>query len=69
MDIPLVIGNFTWSNNRDPLIDQELIVFLSLQIGKRSFLICLKKRVPRLCSDHFSILFDCGKVQGGKKIL
>jgi hypothetical protein len=43
---------------------QELIGFLFLRIGKLSIPIYSKKRLHRLCSDHFPIL-DCGGIPRG----
>lgn len=43
MDILLVGGTFTWSNNWDPPLGLELIDLLSLRIGKPNLLIFLKR--------------------------
>lgn len=42
MDIPLVGGKFTWSNNHDPLSWCKILDFFSLLIVKPSFQMSLK---------------------------
>jgi hypothetical protein len=67
MDIPLVGGSFTWSNKRDPSSWSRIDRFLVAPEWEAHFLDLLIKRLPRLCSDHFPVLFDCGGVHGGKR--
>ena len=66
MDLPLVGGSFTWSNNRNSLC-QELIGFVSSD-WEAKFPDLFQKWLLRLCSDHFPILLDCGGSLGGKKL-
>ena len=64
MDFPLV-GELLHSQIiRIPLLGQELIGFLSLWNAKLSFPIYFRKRLHRLCLDHFPILLDCGGIHG-----
>jgi hypothetical protein len=58
LDIPLVGGNFTWSNNRDSRSCSKIDRFLSLQIGKNNFLMSLRGD-PRILSDHIPLMLDC----------
>jgi endonuclease/exonuclease/phosphatase family metal-dependent hydrolase len=64
MDLPLSGGASTWSNNSSW---SRLDRFLVSPDWEANFPRLLQKRVPRLCSDHFPILLDCGGIQEGKK--
>jgi hypothetical protein len=67
MDIPLVGGNFTWSNNRD-LLSWSRIDRFSLSLDwDAKFPDLSQRRLPRLCSDRFPILLDCGSVHCGRR--
>ncbi|XP_042939460.1 uncharacterized protein LOC122274488 [Carya illinoinensis] len=65
LDIPLVGATFTWSSNREHPASSRLDRFLILPDCEVHFLGLIKKRLPRLYSDHFPILIDCGGIQGG----
>jgi len=67
MDLSLVGGSFTWSNNQEILSWSRLDRFLVSLDWEVKFLGTLQKRLPRLCSDHFPILLDCGGVQWGSR--
>jgi hypothetical protein len=67
MDIPLVGGSFTWSSNRDPPSWSRIDRFLVSPSWESQFPDLLQKRLPRLCSDHFPILLDCGGIPGAKR--
>jgi hypothetical protein len=55
MDLPLVGGSFTWLISQDPPVWEAFFTGVS------------QKRLPRLCSDHFPILLDCGDVLRGNR--
>jgi exonuclease III len=68
MAILLVEGYFTWSNKQDPPSWLRIDRFLVSPEWETQFPdLSKKKRLPRLCSDHFPILLDCCGVQGGKR--
>jgi endonuclease/exonuclease/phosphatase family metal-dependent hydrolase len=58
MDIPLVCGKFTWSNNnqRWSRIDR----FLFSSACEEQFPDVVQRRLPPILSDHFPLLLDCG---------
>jgi hypothetical protein len=66
-DIPLVGGNFTWSNNRDfeswSIIDR---FFLSLEWGKY-FSDVSQRHLPRILFDYFLLMLDCGVGSRGSR--
>jgi hypothetical protein len=64
MDLPLAGGPFTWSNNQSW---SRLDRFLVSPDWEVKFPGSLQKRLPRLCSDHFPILLDCGGVHWGPR--
>jgi hypothetical protein len=67
MDILLIGGKFTWSNNRAlqswPRIDRFL---LSPKWGEQ-FLDVSQRRLPRILLDHFPLMLDCGVSGGGSR--
>jgi hypothetical protein len=67
MDIPLVGGNFTWSNNRDPPSWSRIDRFLVSPDWEAQFPKVSQKRRQRLCLDYFLILLDRGDFHGGKR--
>jgi endonuclease/exonuclease/phosphatase family metal-dependent hydrolase len=67
MDLPLVGGPFTWSNNQETPSWSHLDRFLVSPDWEVKFPGSLQKRLPRLCSDHFPILLDCGGVHWGPR--
>ncbi|XP_042939512.1 uncharacterized protein LOC122274548 [Carya illinoinensis] len=62
MDIHLMGGEFTWSNN---LTWSRLDRFLISPSWKLHDPNLSRKRLPRICSDHFPVMLDCGGIQGG----
>jgi hypothetical protein len=58
MDIPLVGGKFTWSNNNKcwSRIDR----FLFSSDWEKQFPHVVQMRLPRVLSDHYPLLLDCG---------
>jgi endonuclease/exonuclease/phosphatase family metal-dependent hydrolase len=65
LDIPLQGGRFTWSNNRAHMSSSKIDRFLILADWDGHFPKISKKRLPRVLSDHFPVLLDCGLFQGG----
>jgi len=64
MDLPLAGGLFTWSNlSSRSRIDR----FVVSSVWEAKYPGLFQKRVPRLCSDHFPILIDCGGIHRGKR--
>jgi hypothetical protein len=64
MDLPLARETFTWSNISSWSRLDHFLVPLDWEARYPSL---LQKRIPRLCSDHFPILLDCGCILGGKR--
>jgi hypothetical protein len=62
VDLPLVGGSFTWLR---PLSWSKIDRFLVSSEWEAKFSSVSQKRLPRLCSDHFLILVDCGDFNGG----
>jgi hypothetical protein len=62
MDLPLAGGSFTWSNNQENPTWSGLGRFLVSPDWEVKFPGSLQKRLPRLCSNHFLILLDCGGI-------
>jgi exonuclease III len=60
MDIPLVGGKFSWSNNRDDQCWSRIDRFLFSLDWEEQFLDVVQRRLPRLLSDHFPLMLDCG---------
>ncbi|KAG6654621.1 hypothetical protein CIPAW_05G158600 [Carya illinoinensis] len=63
VDLPLVGGPFTWSNNQTY---SRLDRFLISPDWECHYPEVSQKRLPHLCSDHFPILLDGGGIQGGR---
>jgi hypothetical protein len=57
MDIPLMGGQYTWSNNH---CWSRIDKFLFSPRWEEKFLDMVQRRLPHLLSDHFPILLDCG---------
>ncbi|KAF5447771.1 hypothetical protein F2P56_033295, partial [Juglans regia] len=57
MDLPLVGGEFTWSNGR---VWSKLDRFLVSPLWEAHYPEVSQKRLARVSSDHFPILLDCG---------
>jgi hypothetical protein len=60
MDIPLVGGQFMWSNNHENECWSRINRFLLSCDWEEKFPDVVQRRLPRLLSDHFLLLFDCG---------
>ena len=67
VDLPLVGGNFTWFNSREVVASSRLDRFLLSADWEEKFPSVCQRRLPRLISDHFPILLECGNLHGGKK--
>uniref|UniRef100_A0A2N9F8S0 Uncharacterized protein n=1 Tax=Fagus sylvatica TaxID=28930 RepID=A0A2N9F8S0_FAGSY len=59
-DIPLEGGLFTWSNNRANVAMSRIDRFLYSDEWDDFFPSILQKRLPRILSDHFPIILECG---------
>jgi hypothetical protein len=66
MHIPLVCGNFTWSNNRDSQLWCRIDKFL-LSMDTEEKFPNISQRLHRILSDHFSLLLDCGGLGRGSR--
>ena len=64
VDLPIVGGEYTWSNNRSWSRLDRFLVSPSWEIHYPTM---LQKRMDRICSDHFPIVLDCGGIQEGKR--
>jgi hypothetical protein len=64
MDLPLVGGAFTWSNNQSW---SRINRFLVSSEWEAEFLGVSQRSLPRLCLDHFPILLDCGDLHRGSR--
>lgn len=56
MDLPLIDGNCTWSNNCDPPSWSKIDRFL---LSQAQFPNASQRRLPILLLDHFHLLLDC----------
>ncbi|KAG6643577.1 hypothetical protein CIPAW_09G221600 [Carya illinoinensis] len=59
LDLPLVGGEYTWSNRRG---GSRLDRFLVSSSWESHYPRVSQKRMPTVCSDHFPILLDCGGI-------
>jgi hypothetical protein len=66
-DIPLEGGLFTWSNNRVNVAMSRIDRFLYSDNWEDLFPTIIQKRLPRLLSDHFPIILECGDFSRGKR--
>jgi len=64
VDLPLEDGQFTWSNNQEDQIWSRIDRFLVSPEWEERFPEVSQGRLPRLLSDHFSLLLDCGAPRG-----
>ncbi|KAG2683697.1 hypothetical protein I3760_10G044500 [Carya illinoinensis] len=62
VDLPLARGDFTWLNGR---AWSRLDRFILSSSWEEHFPDLCQKRLPRLCSDHFPIVLDCGVFMRG----
>ncbi len=63
VDLPLLGGIFTWSNNREVSSMSRLDRFLFSADWNEGITNISQKRMVRLNSDHFPVLLDCGSIQ------
>jgi hypothetical protein len=66
-DIPMEGGLFTWSNNREDAGMSRIDWVLFLDEWDDFFLTILQKRLPRILSDHFPIILECGDFSRGRR--
>jgi endonuclease/exonuclease/phosphatase family metal-dependent hydrolase len=59
-DIPMEGGLYTWSNNRANVAMSRIDRFLYSNEWDDFFPTILQKRLPRILSDHFPIILECG---------
>ncbi|KAG6638742.1 hypothetical protein CIPAW_10G055400 [Carya illinoinensis] len=64
MDLPLLGGEFTWSNGRGW---SRLDRFLVSPSWEAYFPNLSQKCLPRVLSDHFPIVLDCGRINGRRR--
>jgi hypothetical protein len=66
IDLPLLEGQLTWSNNQDPPSKSRLDRFLVSIDWEDQFSHLVQKALPRFVSDHCPILLDSGTYIRGK---
>jgi exonuclease III len=66
LDLPLEGGLFTWSNNREFPAKSRIDRFLISSEWADHFGLVNQRRLPRLLSDHYPIILDCGRIVGGR---
>ncbi|KAF5461269.1 hypothetical protein F2P56_017384, partial [Juglans regia] len=64
MDLPLVGGDYTWSNGR---VWSKLDRFLVSPAWEAHYPEVSQKRLARVSSDHFPIILDCGGIHRGRR--
>jgi hypothetical protein len=64
VDIPLQRGQFTWSNNQ---VWFKIDRFLLSPEWEEHYPEVAQRRLPRILSDHFPLLLDCGTQREGNK--
>jgi exonuclease III len=67
VDLPLSGGNFTWTNNREVSSMSKLDRFLFTSDWAEGFVHICQKRLIRVNSDHFPVLFKCGVIRRGRR--
>ena len=67
VDIPLEGGSFTWSNNRTDISMSRIDRFLYSTDWEDHFPDIHQKRLPRLLSDHYPLMLECGDFSRGKR--
>ncbi|KAG6624838.1 hypothetical protein CIPAW_16G055100 [Carya illinoinensis] len=60
VDLPLAGGSCTWANNQTWSQLDRFLIFLEWEIHYPEV---WQKRLPRLCSEHWLIMLDCGEIQ------
>ena len=66
IDLPLLEGQFTWSNNQDPPSKSRIDRFLVSIDWEDQFSHLVQKALPRFVSDHCPISLDSGTYIRGK---
>ena len=66
VDLPLLEGQFTWSNNQDPPSKSRIDRFLMTTDWEEQFSKLTQKALPRCMSDHCPIMLECGNFNRGK---
>jgi hypothetical protein len=66
VDIPMHEGHFTWSNN---WVWSKIDRLLLSPEWEKHYPDVSQRRLPRLLSDHFPLLLDCGTHREAKDIL
>ena len=66
VDLPLLEGQFTWSNNQDPPSKSRIDRFLISADWEDHFLHLTQKASTRMMSDHCPIILDSGSFTRGK---
>jgi hypothetical protein len=67
LDIPLEGGSFTWSNNRTDVSMSRIDRFLYSMDWEDHFPSIHQKHLPRLLSDHYLIMLECGDFSRGRR--
>ena len=67
VDPPLKGGQFTWSNSKEKEAMSRIDRFLYTAAWEDQFPSITQRRLPRLLSDHFPLLLECGQLQLGKQ--
>ena len=65
-DISMEGGFFTWSNNKVNAAMSLIDRFLYSDNWEDLFPTILQKRLPRILSDHFPIILECGDFSRGR---
>ena len=63
IDPQLEGGSFTWSNSKDMEAKSHIDRFLFSPDWEDQFPSIIQRRLPRLLSDHFPIILECGQLQ------
>ena len=66
VDLPLLEGQFTWSNNQDPQAKSRIDRFLVSNDWEEKFSHLSQRALPRFVSDHCPIILECGNFKRGK---
>jgi len=64
VDIPLQGGQFTWSNNQ---VWSKIDRFMLSSEWEEHYPDVSQSRLPRLLSDHFPLMLDCGSQREGNR--
>ena len=67
LETPLKGGKYTWSNNREFTFVSRIDRFLFSPDRADHFGLVTQQRLPRVLSDHFTIILNCGRIIGGKR--